>query len=273
MPSFEAIPVNLVTESLNTKNQLTNGISVTSHKIMNVAVNTEHSFTYDMSAIATLLNPEQCVNCAYDLKITITDPDGKLLDLLPASGDQFAIERSITAQDCNALETLGTVQFAVNFVEIGDYTITKTLTPKELTFETLSQIVEQTETVQTLINEISIAYEQEPDNCEICTTCPADEYIQDAITGVAEMDCENILRVIIESIKADSLEVNPNYSGEPTPAEIEEHPSHCEYLLCGKNKLSEVFEKKLARVTDWIAAENSEEGYDDLVAIDLFQKK
>jgi RHS repeat-associated protein len=274
LPSYTALGNDLIEVSLNSKNQKKEGVSVTSHKIMNVAVNTGYTFTYDLSALASEIETVGCVACGFDLTITVTDPNGNALDLSGQPGnesvsDNFVYARNnVTATSCGAPYTINTVELELTLPLIGDYTVTKTLRAKELTFESVLELISQTETVQDLIDEITVSYELDSADCEVCTTCDADDAINEAIEEIAELDCENILQRIIYELQMDSLAVDSLSTYEPSQDDIAAHPGYCEYELCVKNQASDAFEKQLARVADWDAADLL--GYDTLINKDPF---
>jgi RHS repeat-associated protein len=257
LDSYTALANTPVTVNISNRNERIDRVSSTGHKILNAVPNTNYTFRYDLSSYASQVEQIGCEACQFDLRITITDPDGTLINLSTAAGNQSVDGLSYERRDISAAScvdpTLVNVQFDVFFSDIGDYTITKTLIPHELSFADMQELVSQNTTVQSKTEAIRNSYSVDPSECEICTSgCPEEEeIINEAINEIATLDCENILNTIEQKLRdqyPDSLDF------EPLQAAIEADSLYCKYLLCSKNKPSDVFEKHIARIINWDGA-------------------
>ncbi|HTJ48126.1 MAG TPA: hypothetical protein VL443_01635 [Cyclobacteriaceae bacterium] len=257
LDSLTYISQDPLVEKISDKNKREDGVSRTVHTFLNVVPNTVYTFSYDLQALGSQIEGLGCKTCTYDLKITITDPDGVALDLSAAagnqSGDQISYQRkNITAASCTTTTVLNDVVIVDTLRQIGDYTITKTLTPAELTFEEMHAFVTQDTAYQNTAARINQGYVADPDDCAICTSGPlADQAVQDAINEIAVMDCENIYQQILSyyrNLYPDSADY------EPTNEQITQHPLYCKYQLCKQNTASDVFDKTLATKINWSAA-------------------
>jgi RHS repeat-associated protein len=257
LESYATLDTTAVVVNISSKNERVDGVSTTEHKITNVAPNTNYTFTYDLSAYASQVEQVGCQGCSFDLRILITDPEGERMDLSTAPGNESASsvmyeKLNIIADSCTH-PTLVNVNFNIEFAEIGDYTITKILIPHELSFLQMQEMVAQSTTVQTRVDAVRNSYAVDPSECEICTTgCTEEEtIINETINEIATLDCENILGLIYEKLRAQHPD-EPDY--EPEQAAVEADSLYCKYQLCAKNKLSDVFEKQMARITNWDGA-------------------
>jgi RHS repeat-associated protein len=255
--------------NLNDNNDIKNGLSTTTHKFLNIEQGDRYEFTYDLTA----LNPEEldCAQCSLDLSISITDPDGELVDLKPGIvGNQsddthYFILNNFGGLGCDPATV--TIQFAVDLDEVGDYTITKKLVAHELTFEELKTLVVETPAAQQKIQELISAYNQiDYEKCAVCSSQPeqcteAENAIIEAFNNVATLDCENILI----QIKNDLSTTHPNGFDQ---ADIESHIQYCQYELCIKDTESDVFDKQLARISNWTDAIEKE--FTNPISIDPF---
>jgi RHS repeat-associated protein len=255
----DLVPFHPVTVDVSSKNTKSKGLSSVSHKILNEAPNTLYAFEYGLKAYASEVSVFGCKTCLFDLTFTISDPDGKLIKLDTIN--------NITAASCSDPTVVNDVAFNVLFEEIGDYTITKTLTVQELSFEQMESDVRQQASVQNAFSLIRNSYSVDPADCEICTTGPqAEAAIEEAINEIAALDCENIYNQIVQYYQdlngtTDSVYVVPQEL-------IEQHPLYCKYLLCTKDKESDIFEKRFARIKSW--SEAVSKGYSNLFALDPF---
>jgi RHS repeat-associated protein len=257
LPSYDALSSGATQESITRKNVLVNGEKVITHKILNVANNTEFTFNYNLSATGPELTEFGCVECTFDLRISITDPEGKLLVLdlpthIPGNEDDTTYLRTgISVAACQT--TPLSVQFTVVFQEVGDYTVTKILTPHNTEYSDLKTIIEAHQSVILKKQKIVTEHAVDSTNCDVCVSgCPETEGIIDStINEIAAQDCDNKLRLIIQALR-DQHPDDPEY--QPTQIEIEGHPDFCDYELCLGTKESDAFEKKLARISGWSAA-------------------
>lgn len=271
LPSHTSAPTTPVTINLSTKNEKKDGISVTTQKILNAKAGTSYTFTYDFNSLGSDIPNVGCVSCSYDLKITITGPNGELL-LLPviagnedASKFSYELKNITTPLNCVTPQTPINISFVLSLTELGDYTLQKSITTKERTFEEVKTEVTLTTEVQEIISEIRNSYQVDPAECAICNSCSdSEDIIEGAITEIATVDCENIRYRIIQALRDSSSDPTV----DPTEEMITNHPDYCHYLLCVKNKSSEVFEKKIARIANWSAALTP--GYQNLINVDPF---
>ncbi|MBL0744799.1 leucine-rich repeat domain-containing protein [Chryseolinea lacunae] len=262
LKSYTDLPRDSVYENLNAKNKQAAGISHTSHKIMNVAPNAGYAFSYDLAAVASQVQETGCVACAFDLTITLTNPEGKRMDLGAIAGnqagDQFSYERkNLTATLCNTtLEALRMVRFKLILPEVGDYTLTKTLVPHELSFEKLDTLVRDKASIQQAINEIKISYVTDASVCDLCDEqcSDANDMINKAVDEIAREDCDNILRRIEADLRAQHDSPGSEDVYEVRQEDVKNHRLYCQYLLCRKNIESDKFEKNLGRVKNWASA-------------------
>jgi RHS repeat-associated protein len=247
-----------ITVHAGDKNRKEGNVSIATHKLLNVA-STQYTFRYDLSALASSVEQYGCQTCAFDLRITLSDPEGALVDLSGFSGNQSqdkAYERNgITAASCTDTTQLLPVNFSITVLEQGEYTITKTLTARELTFEQIEVLVDQDSALQQIVEELEENYFFDPEDCEVCrAACPgADSLIENAIEDIAQADCDNILQQIISYYK-DQYPDSAEY--EPTQAQIEQHALYCKYQLCIKDLQSDVFDKQLGSVSTWTSAQS-----------------
>lgn len=271
LESYEALtptPVNVNITLKNTKED--NAINL-NHKILNVAPNTRYTFNYSLEATAEQLEIFGCVDCSFDLEIIITNPDGKKMALPEIAGNQWSLGTEVlayqrfglTADNCAASTALDNISFQLPLPEIGDYTITKKLKVKELSFTELEEIILQDPSIQQQINEVWETYATSADECVYCLEgCEeAEAYIEEAITEVADINCENIYNNILNDLKDQGIE-------EPSTAQIEAHPDYCKYELCMQDKASDIFEMNMARTTGWTDAVNK--GMNNAINLDPF---
>jgi len=247
LASLTALNNSPVTENVITENKIEDGLSRLHHVILNSVPNTAYSFHYDQ------IENIGCETCAYNLTITITDPDGKLLNLSAAAGNQsvdgLSYQRNaITAASCSVPTIVNDINFTVTFSEIGDYTITKTLSPVDVTVQQMKTTVLLDANTQARIQQITNGYTINPADCAICTTytAEANAEIDKAIDEISDMDCQNIYQQIIQS-----FQTRDSAAYEPTQTEIQNHELYCKYVLCDRNKTSDAFDKRLARIYTW----------------------
>lgn len=261
LASYTSLPSTQLVVDISTRNVKRDNVSQLSQKIMNAVPATPYTFVYNFSALGSAIDLVGCVECKFDLKITLTDPDGTLVSInSPAIPGNTATDgsyerKNISAADCEDPTVGADISFAVTLARQGDYTITKTLTPADLTFEDARELVEQIPSVQTRIQELENYYAVDSDNCEICTSrdeCPAeaDAAIDNAIVEIANMDCENLYQRMISELTA-------LHAGEPLydpVASIHDHEDYCQYELCLRDKNSAIYEKRMALVANWTDA-------------------
>ncbi len=275
----------LTTINIASKNTITDGLSYTSHKILNVTPETVYTFDYDLSAYASSI-VAGCKSCMFDLEITVTDSDGALLNLSAAAGNESPaadpyryVRKNIKADSCNTPRQVNDVHFQLLFHDIGDYTVTKSLVTRDLTYEEMKELVKDEASVKQTIEELQRIYVPDPEDCAICTlACPeADSIIDQTIEEIATEDCDNMYRIMEQYYqnKHDSTYRANNIDHEPDPniyevsdSLIQTHKDYCQYLKCAKDKPSDIFEKQLVRVLDWETA--VQKGYASLIDYDPF---
>ncbi|MEJ0034188.1 MAG: hypothetical protein WDO15_29365 [Bacteroidota bacterium] len=223
-----------------------------------------------------------CAACTYDLEISITDPDGLPVDLPPygdneprwlKTGDN-AIK---TAGDCQTETEVNDASFFFTAADVGDYTITKKLTARPLSYDDMKEVVSQQQSVIDMLSHVADAYPENDTRCENCVTataCPeANAAIEDAIEEIAQSDCDLLRAPLVITWKT----ANPT-GGEPTddnleayfnqPSQPARQQAYCPYKLCRDNKQSDIFEKNLARIPNWSSALVSD--YDETQEYDPF---
>ncbi len=257
LESLTNLDLKPLSVDISDKNEFENGISVTTHKLLNTSPNTNYNFKYGVDALGSFITGLGCQTCSYDLKITLTDPDGKLVNLGAITGNQAAnnfsyLQRDITAANCTS-PSHAEVAFDILLTEIGDYTITKSLIPHELSFVQMQQVLKQNVRIQASIDSITQAYKFDPSDCDVCTSleaCPdAESLIDQAIDEIAALDCDNLYQQIISFYKEQHASEEEVY--EPTNAEITSHELYCQYEVCVKDQESDAFEKQMARIANW----------------------
>ncbi|MBD2769223.1 hypothetical protein IC235_15130 [Hymenobacter sp. BT664] len=273
LPSYTALSLAPITVNAGTRNAIQDGVSTTVHTLLNTSPNTGYTFQYDLSAYAASLEQLGCQTCAFDLKITLTDPEGFPVKISQAIGNESTSEysyerRNISAASCASPTPLNAA-FTLSLPDIGNYTVVKTLTPHELSFEQLSTLVLANPSVQQQIQQIRDSYVVQPDNCAICTeSCPeAESVIETTIQEVATRNCDNIYQQIVAYYQGKYGEAGEEPYQVPLDS-IRAHPAYCEYLLCDKNQPSDVFEMQLARVDTWETAVSK--GYHRTLDLDPF---
>lgn len=254
LDSLTYIKTDPLTVDVLHKNRVEGNISRASHKILNV-LPTAYTFRYELSALASEIETVGCQNCVFDLALTLTDPDGTSVDLSSFAGNQsensFSYSRhDIIAANCTLPSVTDDIEIGITLAELGEYTFTKTLTARELTFDQLQQLAMQDESVLDQIETLKEYYVSDSTDCETCyNACPgSDEIIDEAIVDIANLDCDNILQQIMNDLRTAHQD-NPEY--EPAQSEVEQHVLYCKYTLCTKNVTSDMFDKKLARVQSW----------------------
>jgi RHS repeat-associated protein len=269
-------PIEVDITSLN---QRSDGVSVTTHKILNVAPATQHKLTYNVLASNPSFGAMGCPNCKLDLTITVTDPLGQLLNLGAIPGNQstdpFQFERKgISGLSCTPQNATIEIDLPT-FMDIGDYTVTKRLQGGRLSYDELNTIVRTWPEVQTKLQELTTYYNNiDYTKCAVCTTQPTqctdvENTIIETFNKVVTLDCENIVQQIKAELRRNRSITNPDdFDYEPTGAEITAHANYCKYQLCVQNKESDVFDKLLTRPSGWQAA--FEGGLSDPISIDPF---
>ncbi|MGB5976767.1 MAG: RHS repeat-associated core domain-containing protein, partial [Cyclobacteriaceae bacterium] len=273
LESYRNLQSSPVTVDLTPKNTLADQGSSISHKILNVSPNTNYTFRYDLGVLGSEVADFGCQTCSYSLEISISDIDGKLIDLSGAAGNEATegekyIINDINSLSCTDTTELNTVEFTVLLNEIGDYTVTKSLKTIELDFQELVNRVVVSESVNVEILDIINSYTVDSAACEICTSCPeAEAAIDEAIQEVTRQDCENIYQQITQHYQ-DLYGSTTDGVYEVPEDSIAAHPLYCKYELCIKDQESGVFEKQVARIADWDNAVAA--SYTDLVSLDPF---
>jgi Leucine-rich repeat (LRR) protein len=255
LASLTSLPNDKITVDLSTKNVRKDGKNTIIQKILNTVPNTVYDFVYSYSSLGSTIGTFGCVSCTFNLKITVTDPDGKLVTLPVIANNTVADNswyerKGITAAQCNNPST-DNISFSLTFTQAGDYTVTKTLTVNDLTFEEAKTVVLQNTSVQEKIQQLQNSYVVDQSNCSICTEPVAclpevEAEIEEAMKEIASLDCENIYTTIVRDLQASGVNV--------TDENIRAHAKYCQYELCLRDKESEIFEKRLARVTTWTEA-------------------
>ncbi len=92
---------------------------------------------------------------------------------------------NISVISCSSRTTPLNISFQEVFTQIGEYNVTKTITPVELTFDEAKTIVASSASVISKIQLMQGKYTVDPTDCAICydqTNCPeVENVIQQAI--------------------------------------------------------------------------------------------
>lgn len=262
---------NLITDDFTERNTIENNTSsVTQRFIKESDVAAIYTFNYSLNAQSSELEVFGCATCTFDLQITLTGPDGELIDLRNVTGNQSDttwFERHDIATGCNPSTPLALqVDFAVSLTASGEYTFTKTLIAHEKSFDQVRNEVILKPEVQTIINEVTseITINVDEDNCDICVTEVNGEVIDDAIEEIAIADCDNILM----RIKQRFYETGWDPEVEIPVGTLDDDNEYCSYLVCVQNKSSDDFDRTVSRVDNWTTALTK--GYNNLVDLDPF---
>lgn len=271
LPSYKTLTPSPLKVNLSYSNTRTNQGTSLVKKIINVKPNTVYTFNYKIEAFASLVEDFGCQDCNFDVKLSITNPQGEHMELPVIAGnespDNLSYQRGmLTASDCSIKTELSNISFQVLLPEIGDYTLVKTLKVHELSFEQMQTEILQEASVIQEIQQIWQYYPTDPNECEICIEdCEGiDELIDETMSEVASINCTNIYNRIVQDLKEQSGD--DGY--EPDQQEIEEHGLYCQYELCLRDNSSEVFDMKLARIPNWSTAQSA--GFANPIALDPF---
>ncbi|MEI9921935.1 MAG: RHS repeat-associated core domain-containing protein [Bacteroidota bacterium] len=245
LQSYDSLSRDTTFVDLMPKNKSNQGKSITVHKILNEVLGTTYSFHYSMSAL-TLTS----LSAKYDLTISITDPDGLPVDLSNVPGNEPTVpldsiyrRKAMTVPgNHSAPINFSDIDFTVNFTKIGDYTLTKTLTPASISDEDLQ--AGENSVVEFITELLEDQFPLDETQCENCTqavSCPdSNDLIEEAIEDIAIESCRSIYEKILK-------EIGP--TGDSTA-----HPQWCRYQLCRQTRASNVFDMQMARVPNWEAA-------------------
>ncbi len=287
LESYEALPNTNINVDISDKNSPTKAGNILQHTLLNTSPGTQYNFVYQLSALGSQIAGMGCESCTFQLEISLTDPDGNLVDLSDEVGNEATtgkkyVKKNITAASCTAA-TEQTISFSKQLNDVGDYTIQKKLIATEKTIRDLKEQLRTTASVQTKITELETRYVIDSSACEVCTDGEkADAAIAQAITEVSEQDCANIMKQIELDIRAKrrvDREANvPNTPEEDAPlsqTELDAHLLYCKYELCQDNKSGKEFERKITRIGNWSAAISSglitdESGNVDIASKDPF---
>lgn len=258
-----------VTIGISDRNVITEGVSRTQHTILNVSPNISYAFRYDLSSYAATVG-DACQNCVFDLQIVIVDPHGHAVNLAELTGNEstkgFSYERkNLKASECLASSPLSTVTFTLQLSEVGDYTVTKSLTPHVLTHRELQNLVSQNPQVQKEIQEIRERYVNMSSPCTLCIPLGDDSEAagNEAMQEATDLEHDNVYQQIVQYYKI-------KYGIEYTVPDdsIKNNFLYCHYQLLLKNRESSLFEKQITQVNDWNEA--IKKGYTKLIDIDPF---
>jgi RHS repeat-associated protein len=273
LASYQALPAAVTDMNISAKNKKDLMNSVIAHKIFNEAVNTQYTFTYSLSALSAQVAGFNCQSCVYNVNISITDPDGKPVNLAGVgnqSPDGLSYQRNgITTTSCSSPIT-NIISFSTTLPELGDYTVTKTLSAVPLTLSAVETMITASTAYTAKQAELNTAYTADPTECATCTqpvVCnDAYQAIESAVIEVANQECTGIRNEIIRLLKLANS-ANPNY--EPTEPEITGHATlGCQLALCNTNLQSDIFDKHLGRITTWAGGVSV--GFDNAVNHDPF---
>ncbi|GEM_PF-6569278 len=131
------ITVSLVDNNVT---DLSEGEITSVHRVLNQA-NTAYSFNYELDGsffVQTVSNPNNptsttnlCVDCKYELEISITDPNGDPVDLISGSTIVQSISKTYTSGtlscSSNGTYSFPAERFDAVFSEVGEYVVHKVL--------------------------------------------------------------------------------------------------------------------------------------------------
>ncbi|MBT0813062.1 hypothetical protein KIH41_17370 [Litoribacter ruber] len=249
LPSFTAMEQNgwdVQSVNLTSRNRLEGNSKQIQNTIINTTPNTAYTFNYSLTALGNELDGLGCQACEMDLILSVTGPDGRLMEL-PAlqgnlSADNHRYVMAYQAEDCMVEDNYTPISFELMLPEAGEYSVSKRLEVKEKSIQQMRQELVSSESFIQKETALKDQYVIDDSECEFCEdVCPeAPELIDEAIEETVSLTCENILN----QINADLQE------GEAA----EDHPDYCHYQLCMQNKESNIFETNMARVQDWESA-------------------
>lgn len=131
VPSAAPIPVSIINGGSQGSNIVDRqaGTSKSVTTILNVTGNSEYVFNYDLVGMRNNLTGA-CLDCNYTLTVTITSPDGSVVNINDATTQlsSSSFTRNIVAPSstlCNKYDV--SASFSAIFTDIGDYTVTKEL--------------------------------------------------------------------------------------------------------------------------------------------------
>ena len=278
LPSFEALDYTPILIDIRTQNETAEGKNTITHTILNTVPTTNYDFHYNLSAFGANLPVIGCTTCTYDLRISITNPDGEQIDLQAKTGNQGSGKDyeifNISASDCTGTTaTVQDVAFSHALDDIGDYTIVKELTPHDLDFDIIRTQLLSDATITTQIAQIELDNQPDLSECNICTdfSCLTEGAgVLDLIkTEVVQQNCENIRQGIIVDLQNQG-----NALADITDTMIQNHVEYCRYEFCIRNKESDIFDVDIMEITSWPEAlqttrTNSSGTFDFTQAVDI----
>jgi hypothetical protein len=291
---------NPITVSLNKNNVVDedNNVIESVTKIMNILPNTNYQFVYDLEGAVYSSNVVNglCLDCEYDLLISITDPEGdsvKLTVTQPVGIDSaYTLELNFSnpaAANCSSLTyspTNGTVNFSAWFTRIGDYTINKRLTvSKNELPDKIEAAITEADLGETYLNNLIQEFKDNIDTLGCLETCAEHCYVKvkadnPSLTGSAldeavaecEKNClDELLNdgesgYVLDSIAGKDCDAILAYIVNDTnhTGTIAEHPGFCHFLACTLLVPSRSYDYEMALIEDWTEASTGPKtGYTD----------
>ena len=250
------------------------GTSVTATSIMNDnPIAQTASFSYNFSGEDQYFTTGgYCVSCDYKLTITVTDPDGMLVEI---SNEGFELTRDFNgANDCTSNTTYTPSDVPVNFDvimnKVGTYRVIKTVKVVKKSIDALEAIVETNNlinTIETFAAEYPVDYLNCAITCEqVCDakirmlnptlseaqlipliqTCITNDCANnnEFLAGAALAECVGILATLEEQIAPGGC--------QEQAATIEAHPEYCQLVYCEETVTERTFDYELANATSWM---------------------
>lgn len=118
-----------------------NTAMVSSTTLVCTAENTDYNFTYELTSDTTCHGCFICKDCMYDLTITIVDQDGFLVDDVTVTSQTCSPSVSDNPITCEGISS-GSYAFTAT-LDIGTYTVTKTLKLSEASLQQYEQEYQQ----------------------------------------------------------------------------------------------------------------------------------
>lgn len=256
------------------------GSKVTQYKFMNVNPSTQINYSTSIQAFAASVklksvDPDLCASCDFDVEVQITDPHGNITQ---------AISTTISSgEDCgDQMSLVDYLDFNSEiFSEVGEYTITKIITPHEVTYTEARSEVLALSRVKSKLTYIENTYQEDARFCNVLRYEDGTTATDIVISEIVSLGCENIKQLIIADEMEDQPD-DPDYTYDKLYAlfddlstvssnhPIRKNPKFCEYEYCKDNQSSEIFDRKLFQIDSWRFATSDHKNPNKLLERDPF---
>lgn len=256
------------------------GSKVTQYKFMNVNPSTQINYSTSIQAFAASVklksvDPDLCASCDFDVEVQITDPHGNITQ---------AISTTISSgEDCgDQMSLVDYLDFNSEiFSEVGEYTITKIITPHEVTYTEARSEVLALSRVKSKLTYIENTYQEDARFCNVLRYENGMPITEAVIPEIVSLGCENIKQLIIADEMEDQPD-DPDYTYDKLYAlfddlstvssnhPIRKNPRFCEYEYCIDNQSSEIFDRKLFLIDSWSSASHEQKDPNKLLERDPF---